>query len=74
MTSKAHLFIFESESQEEEEESQPLMGPSTSDAGQINRNHNAETQSLTQDQLDEDVQLLKAFMKETNQVRIVLFA
>uniref|UniRef100_A0A8C6UET2 Telomeric repeat-binding factor 2-interacting protein 1 n=1 Tax=Neogobius melanostomus TaxID=47308 RepID=A0A8C6UET2_9GOBI len=67
VTSKAHLFIFESESQEVEEDSQSLVaGPSTS-AAQNNGNKSSQTLSLTQDQLEEDVQLLKAFMKETNQ-------
>lgn len=66
VTSKAHLFIFESESQEVEEDSQSLVaGPSTSAAGQSNEN--TTTPSLTQDQLEEDVQVLKALMKETKQ-------
>lgn len=66
VTSKAHLFIFESESQEVEEDSQSLVaGPSTSAAGQTNEK--TTTPSLTQDQLEEDVQVLKALMKETKQ-------
>lgn len=68
VTSKAHLFIFESESQEVEEDSQSLdAAHSTSAAGRTNGNKNAKTPSLTQEQLEEDVQLLKAFMKDTNQ-------
>uniref|UniRef100_A0A3B4AIK2 Telomeric repeat-binding factor 2-interacting protein 1 n=1 Tax=Periophthalmus magnuspinnatus TaxID=409849 RepID=A0A3B4AIK2_9GOBI len=65
--SKAHLFIFESESQELEDVSQSLVGSSSSAA--IPTNEPTNSPSLTQEQLEEDVQLLREFMKHTNQVR-----
>ncbi|KAK7915700.1 hypothetical protein WMY93_011461 [Mugilogobius chulae] len=67
-TSKAHLFIFENESQEleeEEEETQCLEAPGTSATDQTNQPRNSP--SLTQDQLEEDVKLLKDCMQQTNQ-------
>ncbi|KAK7915701.1 hypothetical protein WMY93_011462 [Mugilogobius chulae] len=68
-TSKAHLFIFENESQEleeeDEEETQCLEAPGTSAADQTNQPRNSP--SLTQDQLEEDVKLLKDCMQQTNQ-------
>ncbi|KAJ0068880.1 hypothetical protein NL108_014000 [Boleophthalmus pectinirostris] len=63
--SKAHLFIFESESQELEEDSQSLVGSHSPSAVQTNEQKNGP--SLTQDQQEEDVQLLRDFMKHTNQ-------
>uniref|UniRef100_A0A3B4AIW5 Telomeric repeat-binding factor 2-interacting protein 1 n=1 Tax=Periophthalmus magnuspinnatus TaxID=409849 RepID=A0A3B4AIW5_9GOBI len=63
--SKAHLFIFESESQELEDVSQSLVGSSSSAA--IPTNEPTNSPSLTQEQLEEDVQLLREFMKHTNQ-------
>ncbi|XP_033822034.1 telomeric repeat-binding factor 2-interacting protein 1 [Periophthalmus magnuspinnatus] len=65
VSSKAHLFIFESESQEPEDVSQSLVGSSSSAA--IPTNEPTNSPSLTQEQLEEDVQLLREFMKHTNQ-------
>ncbi|KAK2915222.1 telomeric repeat-binding factor 2-interacting protein 1 isoform X1 [Channa argus] len=61
IASRAHLFIFDSESQEED--SQSLVGDSTAAAaGDIDTTH-----SLTQVQLEEDKQRIRDLMKQTNQ-------
>lgn len=71
MASRAHLFIFDRESQEED--SQTLLGD---DAAALSRPQppvNADAAfSLTQVQLEEDVQRVKNLMNQTNQVGVTV--
>ncbi|XP_058486587.1 telomeric repeat-binding factor 2-interacting protein 1 isoform X1 [Solea solea] len=63
--SRAHLFIFESESQQED--SQSLIGDGTTVLSKPQpRVHKDTAPSLTQVQLEEDVQRIKALMNHTN--------
>lgn len=68
-TSKAHLFIFDSESQEEE--SQSVLGDDTA-APSIPQPPQTEDvePSLTQVQLEKDKQRIRELMSQTNQVSI----
>ncbi|KAM9361308.1 telomeric repeat-binding factor 2-interacting protein 1 [Symphorus nematophorus] len=66
VTSKAHLFIFDSESQEEED-SQSIIGDSS--AAPVNPQPTVNKDaafSLTQAQQEEDVQRIRELMKEAN--------
>lgn len=66
-TSKAHLFIFESESQEEE--SQSIISDRTvAPANPLPTVNKDAAFSLTQVQLEEDKKQIRELMKETNQV------
>lgn len=69
VASRAHLFIFDSESQEED--SQSLIGDSTAAAAQPAVNNNA-APSLTQAQLEEDKQRIRDLMNQTNQASITM--
>lgn len=71
-TSKAHLFIFDSESQEEE--SQSVLADHT--AAPVKPQPAADKDSafsLTQIQLEEDKQRIRELMEDTNQVTCTLF-
>ncbi|KAM7402326.1 hypothetical protein PAMP_017573 [Pampus punctatissimus] len=63
-TSKAHLFIFDSESQDED--SQPIVGDSTAAKPQLTVNKEAAL-SLSQVQLEEDKQRIRELISQTNQ-------
>lgn len=65
--SKAHLFIFDSESQEQA--SQSIFGSAAPSNPEPTVNK-ASTLSLTQAQLEEDKQRIRALMKQTKQVRV----
>ncbi len=66
--SKAHLFIFDSESQVEE--SQSIINENTAAAANPQQTVNkAAAFSLTQDELEENKQRITELMKETNQVK-----
>ncbi|KAI4827240.1 hypothetical protein KUCAC02_030650 [Chaenocephalus aceratus] len=67
-SSKAHLFIFNSETQEEEEDSQSVIGPSREAPSRPEAAVNKDAAfSLTQVQLEEDKQRIKKLMKQTGQ-------
>ncbi|KAM3620649.1 uncharacterized protein V6R79_000015 [Siganus canaliculatus] len=61
--SRPHHFIFDSESQED---SQSILGAGS--AAPADQQKNKAAASLTQDQLEEDKQRIRALMKETKQV------
>ncbi|KAM7422854.1 hypothetical protein PAMA_010744 [Pampus argenteus] len=63
-TSKAHLFIFDSESQDEDSES--IVGDSTTAKPQLTVNKEAAL-SLSQVQLEEDKQRIRKLISQTNQ-------
>lgn len=65
VASRAHLFIFDSESQEVQ--SQSPVGENTAAAAQPVVSSNAAL-SLTQAQLEEDKQRMRDLMTQTNQV------
>ncbi|KAK1900758.1 Telomeric repeat-binding factor 2-interacting protein 1 [Dissostichus eleginoides] len=66
-SSKAHLFIFDSETQEEED-SQSVIGPRREAPSRPEAAVNKDAAfSLTQVQLEEDKQLIKKLMKQTGQ-------
>ncbi|XP_033994764.1 telomeric repeat-binding factor 2-interacting protein 1 [Trematomus bernacchii] len=66
-SSKAHLFIFDSETQEEED-SQSVIGPSREAPSRPEAAVNKDAAfSLTQVQLEEDKQRIKKLMKQTGQ-------
>lgn len=66
-TSKAHLFIFDSESQEDD--SQSIFSGNTAAPANPQPTVNTDSAfSLTQVQLEEDKQRIRELMKETNQV------
>nr|XP_046239276.1 telomeric repeat-binding factor 2-interacting protein 1 isoform X2 [Scatophagus argus]XP_046239277.1 telomeric repeat-binding factor 2-interacting protein 1 isoform X2 [Scatophagus argus] len=65
-TSKAHLFIFESESQEEDSQSSLGENPAPPADPQPTVNKDSAF-SLTQSQLEEDKQRIRELMQETNQ-------
>ncbi len=68
-TSKAHLFIFDSESQEDD--SQSLIGNNTVAPANRQPTVNQDAAfSLTQVQLEEDKQRITELMNKTNQVRM----
>lgn len=70
-TSKAHLFIFESESQEEE--SQSIISDRTvAPANPLPTMDKDAAFSLTQVQLEEDKQQIRELMEKTNQVSTVV--
>lgn len=70
-TSKAHLFIFDSESQEEEDTQSLFHSTHTSSPVDPQTNVNKATAlSLTQVQLEEDMRRIRELMSQTNQVRI----
>ncbi|XP_044032028.1 telomeric repeat-binding factor 2-interacting protein 1 isoform X2 [Siniperca chuatsi] len=65
-TSEAHLFIFDSESQEED--SQSIVGDNTVAPAKAQPRVNKDADfSLTQVQLEEDKQLIRELMNQTNQ-------
>ncbi|XP_029006891.1 telomeric repeat-binding factor 2-interacting protein 1 [Betta splendens] len=64
VASRAHLFIFDNDSQEDD--SQSLISDDTAAAAQAVGNENT-APSLTQAQLEEDVQQIKNLMNQTNQ-------
>lgn len=68
--SKAHLFIFDSESQEEESQS-IFVGNAAASANLQPTVKKDAAFSLTQVQLDEDKERITELMKETNQVDTV---
>ena len=66
------MFIFERESQEEED-SQSIIGDSTAAPVNPQPTVNKDTDlSLTQVQLEEDMQRIRELMKEANQVNTVV--
>lgn len=70
-TSKAHLFIFDSESQEDDSQS-IFSGNRAAPANPKPTVNTDSAFSLTQVQLEEDKQQIRELMKETNQVNTVV--
>lgn len=71
-TSKAHLFIFDSESQEDDSQSIVGDNPVAPSKPQPTVNRDAAL-SLTQVHLEEDKQRIKELMNQTNQVNTVAY-
>ncbi|KAM9408678.1 telomeric repeat-binding factor 2-interacting protein 1 isoform 2-T2 [Pholidichthys leucotaenia] len=67
VTSKVHLFIFESESESREEDSQSVGEQPASPSSPQAKVNEVAPFSLTQDQLEEDKQKIRDLMNETEQ-------